>query len=103
MLVSALSGPPRSIAEWQDRRTLLGRQGRDLVAMRRTLWGLGAFLAVVVLALFREKGSAAVGMLAMCAIQWGLVWAVVRYIERSHQESIAELDAQVPDEWRHQL
>jgi hypothetical protein len=104
VVVSAMSGSPRSIAEWQDRHAMFDRQGRDFVVLWRILWGAGALFIIMVLYDFLDRGGyAAVGMLGLFAVQWGLIWALVRYMERRHRESAAELEVQVPDEWRNPL
>lgn len=100
ILISALTGPPRSIGEWKDRRALRDRDARDLVRLRRIFWGFGVLSVIIILADFRGRGLAAAGLLVIWIMLWSLVWAVMRYLERSHRDSIAELDSQVPEAWK---
>jgi hypothetical protein len=95
--VTALSGPARTIAEWQDLRSLLERDGRNLTFLRRIIWIADAFLILIVLAeLYRERTSG-LKFLALCAIVWGLFWASLRVMERVHRKAVADLESQVPD------
>jgi hypothetical protein len=98
VLVTALREPPRTMAEWQDRRALLEQKGRDLKNLRWILAGTGAFVAFLTLAEFYSNGWSGFKFAILSSVMWGLFWAVLKHIERDHLQSLADIEAQVPGE-----
>jgi hypothetical protein len=94
--VTALTGPPRTMVEWQDRLALQEREGRDLILLRPILGGGGVILLIVIG--FDASGNwiRSIGLLGLCGVMWGVFWAVLRYLDRDHLRAIADLEAQVP-------
>jgi hypothetical protein len=95
--VISLGDPPQTIDEWQDRHSMLAKQGRDLRTLRWIMCGVSGVLASVTLSEFYRDGWSGLKFLILCSVQLGLIWAVMRYIERDHFESVTKLEAQVPD------
>ena len=95
--VTSLCEPPRTIVEWQDRRSLLEKHGRDLYQLRWIIAGASGLLALVVLFEFYRDGWSGLKLLVLCTVAMGLFGAVLRYIERDHRESVTQLGSQVPD------
>jgi hypothetical protein len=94
--VTALTGPPRTIAEWQDRLALEERQGRELVLLRRILGGGGVILLIVIGFDSRGNWIRTLGLLGLCSVMWGVFWAVLCYFGRDHRRAVAVLKAQFP-------
>jgi hypothetical protein len=45
---------------------------------------------------FFRNGRSGFKFVILGSVMWGLFWAVLRYIERDHSQSVADLEAQVP-------
>jgi hypothetical protein len=95
--VTALREPPKSLIEWQDRRSLLERQGRDLRILRWIIFGGGglSFALLTASEFYRDRWSG-FKFLILCSISSALFWAVMRYIELDRVESLNSLEAKRP-------
>jgi hypothetical protein len=97
VLVTSLSDAPLTLGEWQDRRSILAKMGRDLKFFRRVIWGAAAIMLVLSLSNYRRGIVPVVGMMLLCACALGLVVLIAWHIERDYRRESAELEAQRPD------
>jgi hypothetical protein len=95
--VTALREPPKSLIEWQDRRSLLERQGRDLRILRSIIFGGGglSFALLTASEFYRDRWSG-FKFLILCSISSALFWAVMRFFDQDHAESLSSLEAKRP-------
>jgi hypothetical protein len=100
VLISALSGPPRTRAEWLARRAQFEKRAREFVVLRRIFLGAGALLVHVILAYAGAGWWPTSVYLVLIAVQWSLFWAILLHAERLEQRSRAELESCIPDDWR---
>jgi hypothetical protein len=96
ILVTSLSEPPLSVSEWEDRLTLLEKKAKELVVLKRIFWGLGATLLIFCLWDTSRGWTNAAGLTVVCGVQFGLLWAVLRYFEKDYRETVEELESQMP-------
>jgi hypothetical protein len=94
--VTSLCEAPRTVVEWQDRRSILEHQRRDLLGVRWFVCGAIGLLGLLTLFEFYRDGWSGLKFLIISTVTMGLSWAVLRYIERDHWESVTDLEAQVP-------
>jgi hypothetical protein len=95
--IVSLSEAPRTVDEWQDRRSMLAKQSRELTNMRRIFWIGGVLMLLIPLSDYRHGIFATVGMTVVSSVALGVFFLVLRYIERDHRDAVANLEAQMPD------
>jgi hypothetical protein len=101
--VTALEEPPRTIAEWQDRRSILDARGREVTfigGMTLVFCLLPACLVPIAIVQRGDWMLPAAGAVLLFVVMGPLyAFAYVLRKRRQHRD-IAELDAYVPEEWR---
>jgi len=96
ILVTSLSEPPLSMSEWEDRLKILEQRGKELAVLKRIFWGGGAIVLIACLWDSSQGWSTVVGFLMLCSVQFGLFWAVLRYIQADYRATVEELESQMP-------
>src|SRR5262249_10345247 len=96
--IDSADKPPSTMQQWHTRRAQLARQQRDMRNMRRIMWVAGVLMMLISMSDYHRGVFALIGMLALCGVLIGLLFLIVRHIERSHHEQIAKLEAQMPRE-----
>jgi hypothetical protein len=96
ILVTSLSEPPLSMSEWEDRLKILEQKGKELITLKRIFWSIGAILLIICLWDSSQGWINVAVFLVLCAVQFGLLWAVLRYIEADFRATVEELESQMP-------
>ncbi len=94
--VTALDQAPLTIAEWEDQRLTLARQGYELKLFLRVIAAVGAVLSAWILVELYRDFSSGIRLLIMSHVLV-LIWAVAYAFERNHRRAVAELDSHVPE------
>ena len=84
------------MSEWEDRLKVLEKKGNELTVLKRIFWGVGAISLIVCFWDPSRGWTAVVGLLVLCSVQFGLLWAVVRHIEADYRATVEELESQIP-------
>jgi hypothetical protein len=94
--IISMSDAPVTIEEWQDRRSILDKKGREVTFMWRFIWGAAALMLLHSLSSYGRGIIWVIGIMVMYAPALGLAVIVARYIEQDHRNESAELEAQKP-------
>jgi hypothetical protein len=101
--VTALEEPPRTIAEWQDRRSILDARGREVTligGMTLCLCLLPACLVPMAI-VYRGDWILAAAGAVLVFVFLGPLYAVAYVLRKRRQHrDVAELNAHVPEGWQ---
>lgn len=96
--VTSLGEVPLTVAEREDRRSVLAGKRRELKFVRRFVWAGGGLILLVALWEFRQRMISA-GLLSMIssALLMSLSEAILRDIESDSRKTAADLETQIPE------
>jgi hypothetical protein len=95
--ITSLGDAPLTIEEWQDRRRVLDKKGRELTFMWRFIGVAAALMLLHSLSSYGRGIIWVFGMMVLYAPALGLVVIVARFIANDQRKDSAELESQRPD------
>jgi hypothetical protein len=96
VVITSLSEPPLTLAEWDDRYTLLEKKEKELTSLRRVFWVALPFLLACCFWDTSRGWVPVVGMLVACSMYGVVFWAVYRSITAGYRRSLKEFESQFP-------